>query len=392
MTKMSIISVNSNFTGLEEGDWDSYSSNMNLTIYSLNNEAFLRELPALLYMAILLSIGLPGNISIIVIFRTHYKRTIYRKFVVALAIVDTVACSASLPFEIIDIRFPYTFYVAEICKIFKTISCTVFLTSCFLIVGLSIDRYRHVCQPFKVQMSEKISTIICVSSCIIASLFAWPYYILSGIRKVDLMNNITGSDCFRIADEYKSTDYPFYHNAVLIFIFITATISMIIIYSLIGRAIYKQEQFRKKFRPESMGNNKIRKDMPTESTTISEGHSEQATTTERTDTNSIPNNRQSNRSNYRTKQKITKVACAISALFIMSFLPHLIVTILTAEIGDFDADSNSVASIILSITTRSVFLNSVGNPFVYGVFDKRFRRGLKKYICFCRPNIKKDDL
>ena len=317
---MSIISVNSNFTGLEEGDSDSYSSSMNISIHSLNNEAFMRELPALLYMAILLSIGVPGNISIIVIFLTHYKRSIYRKFVVALAVVDTVACSACLPFEIIDIRFPYTFYAAEICKIFKTLSCTVFLTSCFLIVGLSIDRYRHVCQPFKIQMSEKISTIICVSSCILALMLAWPYYILSGIRKVDLMNNITGSDCFRIADEYKSTDYPFYHNAVLIFIFITAAISMIIMYSLIGRAIYKQEQFRKKFRPESTDNNTVSKDMPTctESTSISERHSEQGATI---DKNSVPNNRQSNRSKNQKNQKITKVACAISVLFIMSFLP-----------------------------------------------------------------------
>ena len=325
-------------------------------------------------MAILIIIGLPGNLSVFVVFLRHYKQSTYRTFILALAFVDIVACSVCIPFDIIKTTLHYIFYVSQICKIFKGLASTVYLTSVFVIIGLSVDRYRHVCQLFKTQMSVKISRIICASSIILTLAFSWLSFYLSGIRYVHLKNNITGGDCFMIDENFKSTNYQVYHNAVHFSIFIVAIVSMIIMYILIGHTVYKQAKFRMKFHPTYKCNDTSTNDNSSESTAASRGNSSQPMQMVIQEANYL-------RKDHQSKQRVTKIAFAISVLFIMSFLPYLVVATLWTEEGEVIADSVSVTSSILSIVTRSVYMNSVGNMFVYGVLDKRFREFLKKDFC-----------
>ena len=82
-----------------------------------------------------------------------------------------------------------------------------------------------------------------------------------------------------------------------------------------------------------------------------------------------------------SKTKITKVAFAVSVLFVVSYLPHLILATLTAVKGSFVAAPGPVVSAVLPIVSRSTFINSVGNPFIYGIIDHRFRRIVKQMFC-----------
>ena len=351
---------------------NSYSSDEN--IHDLNREIIMWKLPALIYMAILIIIGLPGNLSVFVVFLRQHKHSTYRTFVLALAFIDIVACSVCMPFDIIETTLHYIFYVSEICKIFRGFAGTVYLTSGFIIIGLSVDRYRHVCHPFKTQMSVKISRIICVSSIIVALVFSLPSFFLYGIRQVNLKNNITGSDCSMINDDVKSTNYQFYNTAVKFSMFIMTIVSIIIMYILIGHTVYKQAHFRKKFCPTHECNDTQRKDNSGESTTLSGGNSSRPMPMAMKEANSLRNDRQS-------KERVTKIAFAISVLLILSFLPYFVIAALWKEEGDIIDESLSVTSSILAIFTRSVYMNSVGNPFVYGLLDKRFRKFLKTNFC-----------
>ena len=358
---------------------DDSISNLYSSIHDLNRQNVMWRLPALIYMAVLITIGLPGNIGVFVVFFRHYKQNTYRTFVLALAFVDIVACSVCIPFDIIETTLHYIFYVSEICKIFKGIASTVYFTSVFIIIGLSVDRYRHVCHPFKTQISVKISKIICASSIIVAPIFTWPSFFLSGIRHVDLKNNITGRDCFMINDDVKSTTFQFYNNTVKFSMFLISMVSIIIMYILIGHTVYKQAHFRKKFRPAHECNDTPKKDNSCESTTVSGGNSNRPFPMAMKETNYLRNDRQS-------KERVTKIAFAISALLILSFLPYFVLATLWKDEGDVIADSLSVTSSILSIVSRSVYMNSVGNPFVYGVLDKRFRGFLKTDFCRLKWN------
>ena len=360
-----------------------YSAYQNVTIHDLNHEEVMRRLPSLIYMAVLAMVGLPGNLSVLIVFLKHYKESTYRTFIVALASVDLVACAVCMPFEIIETIFQYTFYAVGICKVFRTLNIIVSVSSIFILMGLSVDRFRHVCQPLKIQMSVKVSRIVCIASIALAVFVAWPQFFLSGIRHVRLRDNITGIDC-SLSDEYKSTKYPFYHNAVMFLIFIVCIVSLIIMYALIGRKIFQHSRFRKTFRPSFISSSSTSN--KTSSTSFS-GSSKQSHRTDHIplgqakstlNNNPTPRSHHSPSNDNKSKQKITKVAFAVSVLFILSYLPYLILTTMTAVRGRFVAKPGPIVSAVLPIVTRSVFINSVGNPFIYGILDQRFRRYVKQ--------------
>ena len=361
-----------------------YPGNASVTIHDLNNEEVMRRLPSLIYIAILILVGFPGNLSVLVVFLKHYKRSTYRTFIVALASVDTVACSVCMPFEIIETRFQYTFHVVEMCKIFRTVAVVISLTSIFILVGLSADRYRRLCRPLKIQMSVKVSKLVCFASVPLAVSLAWSHFLLSGIRHVNLRNNITGVDC-SLSDEYKSTKYSFYHNAVLFAIFIISICSLIAMYILIGRKIFQHVRIRETFRPTFSSTTRNKTSSIFHAESIEEAKSPEPTSPSQQPTfTSIAHKRNStlvgNHSD-NSKTKITRVAFAVSVLFVVSYLPHLILATLTAVKGSFVAAHGPVVSAVLPIVSRSTFINSVGNPFIYGIIDHRFRRAVKQMFC-----------
>jgi hypothetical protein len=87
-----------------------------------------------------------------------------------------------------------------------------------------------------------------------------------------------------------------------------------------------------------------------------------------------------------TSRKLTKIALAISLAFILSYLPHLTISLLTALKGKFLLPPGPVVSAVLPIVTRSFAINNVVNPIIYGLMDKRFRDNcklmLKNALCF----------
>jgi hypothetical protein len=66
-----------------------------------------------------------------------------------------------------------------------------------------------------------------------------------------------------------------------------------------------------------------------------------------------------------TSKKLTKIALAISLAFILSYLPHLTISLLTALKGKFLFPPGPVVSAVLPIVTRSFAINNVINPIVY---------------------------
>lgn len=85
-------------------------------------------------------------------------------------------------------------------------------------------------------------------------------------------------------------------------------------------------------------------------------------------------------------KKLTKIAFAVSLAFILSYLPHLTISLLTALKGKFLFPPGPIVSAVLPIVTRSFAINNVVNPIIYAFIDRRFRDGyrfiFKKMVCF----------
>ncbi|KAH3799195.1 hypothetical protein DPMN_152801 [Dreissena polymorpha] len=99
------------------------------------------------------------------------------------------------------------------------------------------------------------------------------------------------------------------------------------------------------------------------------------------------NEQQSGDSNTRRRKsleikstKYTMIMIVITAIFIISFLPHLVLIILDEFLTFHKTTGSQVA---FQFGVRSYFLNSAINPLVYGFFNPKFRLFYSSKLCRC---------
>ena len=87
------------------------------------------------------------------------------------------------------------------------------------------------------------------------------------------------------------------------------------------------------------------------------------------------------------ERKITVVLFTITVLFIVSFLPYLIILILYSADESYEANMTNTQHIVYLIGLRLYLLNNVSNPFLYSSFDSKFRKHLTDIYSFLRALI-----
>ena len=394
------LSYNTNFS-LTDTTVMSYS---NKTLQEYNDEEANRRLIPVIYLGLLMLIGIPGNLIVLIVYPSRFPRSTHRMFITGLAVADILVCVVTLPFEITEMRFQYTFYNSWCCKFFRACNNLFALSSIFILMGLSGDRYRRVCTPLKVQMTSRHATIYIIFCVVLAVIFSWPNFFISGIRLVNLGNNVTGYDC-SLSDQFAKTKYPTLYGGTLFLVFIICMISLIVLYSLIGRQILKHFQFRRKFSRSStskstsstpvsndsqklMPTNKAEQEYNNEVFIDNKPKETQEMLTRKSHRKSSKHHSTKNQSvkEDAASKKLTKIAFAISLAFILSYLPHLTLSLLTALKGKFLFPPGPVVSAVLPILTRSFAINNVVNPIIYGLMDKRFgdncKLMFKNALCF----------
>lgn len=376
----------------------------NKTLQEYNDEEANRRLIPVIYLGLLMLIGIPGNLIVLIVYPSRFPKTTHRMFITGLAVADILVCVVTLPFEITEMRLQYTFYNSWCCKFFRACNTLFALSSIFILMGLSGDRFRRVCTPLKVQMTSRHATIYIMFCVVLAVIFSWPNFFISGIRLVNLGNNVTGYDC-SLSDQFAKTKYPTLYGGTLFLVFIICMISLIVLYSLIGRQILKHFQFRRRFSRSStskstsstpvsndsrklMSTNKAEQEYNNEVFIDNKPKETQEMLTRKSHRKSSKHHstkRQSVKEDA-TSKKLTKIALAISLAFILSYLPHLTISLLTALKGKFLLPPGPVVSAVLPIVTRSFVINNVVNPIIYGLMDKRFRDNcklmFKNALCF----------
>ncbi|CAC5389895.1 unnamed protein product [Mytilus coruscus] len=328
--------ANYNLTNITDLDF-------NKTLQDYNDEEALRRLAPMIYLLLLMLIGIPGNVLVLVVYPIRFQKSTHRTFIIGLALSDLFVCAVTLPFEITEMRFQYTFYNMWACKFFRACNNLFALSSIFILMGLSSDRYRRVFTPLKLQMTSHHATIFIVFSVCLSFLFSWPNFFISGIRHVKLGEfNITGFDC-SLSDQFAKTIYPTVYGGTLFLIFIICMVSLIVIYSLIGRKLCAHIQFRRTFSNVSSSKStsdtslhnerhKINTSQQYENEVFEEKkqNSEKKLISKQKSTNK---DRQNQQKEDMASKKLTKIAFAVSLAFILSYLPHLTISLLTALKG-----------------------------------------------------------
>ena len=351
----------------------------------------LRRLPIVIFLGILLTVGLPGNICVLVIFVKHYKENafrIYRIFIVTLAIFDTIACSICIPFEILDLVFVLTFYNEAACKIFRTLELFVTMATVFVTFNLTLFRYLRVCQYKKPQMTEKIAKILCGVSLPLCIVLASPFSQYTGITEIDLPQNITGYDCY-ISEDFTGSNLDFFKviGAILGASYMLAMAGIVIMYILIGKKLYKRASANKRQHQitsssdEEKTNDDLNDKICDDSSAI-ENYVEN--NTELYHINNTPkfgqqNSKDSGKSREEiefdnTRKRLTGISFAVSFLFIVSYLPILVpLAVAMQKYNASPEDAYEFAPFVPTFLLRVIWVSNIGNPIIYLLFDVKYR-------------------
>lgn len=354
------------------------------TLDDFNDEESLRRLVPLVYLGVTMITGVIGNSIVLIVYPLRFPRNTHRTFTIGLSVADLLVCLIAIPFEIVEMRFQYTFYNKIACKIVRSISYWFTLVSMFVLLGMSYEKYRRICWPMKKQMTVKDCRVYIISVFTIALLFAWPNLLLTGIRKVKLGDNLTGYDC-SLSDKYAHTAFPIIAESTLLVVSVILIGIIILLYSLIGRTILIQYRFRKHFHNSSTNSAINSNGQSCNIFTLTDGS--KAKRDNHAGTSSKKRSKSVTKDPQRSIRKLTKIAFVVSVVCILSFLPHLIVSLLTAIKGKFLFKPGPIVSAILPILARSFIINNCVNPIIYGFMDRRFRKNSKLLfmkVLFCR--------
>ncbi|XP_067664545.1 G-protein coupled receptor 84-like [Haliotis asinina] len=374
-----------------------------IILQSLNHKKSILLAPAIAYTVVLMTIGVIGNPIAIFIYAFRWPRTTTKCFLLCLAVLDLCNCLITMPTEIALMVNFYYFNNSVICKISRFTTYTMNNASVFVLLVVAIDRFIRICLPHDQPISIRGSKIACGVSVIVGVGVSWPALVIYGRKNVDIPIPggpvITGVMC-QVEQKYSTTPYPLAFMIYLWVAFCVIAVVMAAIYIMIGREIIKRKRMKKQRGATTSSHlKKLRNESASitnnDSTATSPLTSPPCTfpTSPTTPPTSIPSNDSTNSaatllkgrlpalSTFKLSKgklrpgKTTVMLFAITMVYILSFLPFLIIGIIRLQIGArFYKNLSGPEEVAVNIFLRSYLVNNCANPIVYGLCNSQFRK------------------
>ncbi|XP_062603106.1 neuropeptide receptor npr-1-like [Saccostrea cucullata] len=341
--------------------------------------------PVVTYVAILMVVGFFGNIHVLVVFSTQFKKNSnYVIFVLSLAVIDFLMCSVHMPLEILDLLYPYDFYGSVTCKLFRSNQSILTLASIFILILIAVDRYRHVCHPMRNQwsvFSAKRMIKFCVFLAIIVSI---PVSFLFGLETVKVSENATKRICF--TENELGTEYvlPVIYILFLNFVFVCGLVVLLFTYISIGITTRRRAKVHMMLTSLMLPKNRVRlrashkkccciECFSCKKLSSGKHHSLQSIDHKRLYQTLSRQRTVFGRPTSQDNKKATKVLFCVTVIFIISYLPYVTLGLLLTLGHDLQNFLGDPGIVVYRLSVRLLLINHVCNCFVYGIFDQRFK-------------------
>ncbi|ESP03372.1 hypothetical protein LOTGIDRAFT_237684 [Lottia gigantea] len=393
----------------------------------------------IIYVAVMMVIGLIGNILVVYVYGFRWQRTPIKCFITTLAVFDLINCTITMPTEIAILVNFFSFDAHIFCKISRFSTFWMNNSSVVLLFAIAIDRFIKICMPNKKSFDYHKAKVTCTVSTIIGIVVSWPALVVYGNKTFPLPPNgqFMATQC-SVADGLEKTTFPIGFYVYLWVAFLAIALVMIILYALIGAKIWMQKSKGDKRKnslkaslrstgSNSQANDKeisvisVKKLADVEKTNSMElsddAFDDNATSSSdeqkkvqvqtpvkmpekkepRTSTSKSPLKSLStfSRSISISKSglqagKATMMLFVITMVYILSFLPFLIVSILLTTRGPMWYIAMSPNSqMLVQLFMRSYLISNTGNAIVYGFGNQKFRGECRKaFKRMCRRNIR----
>ena len=357
-----------------------------------------------------------------------------RVFLFFLAWMDLINCLITIPTEVYQMSNLYYFPNGDFCRLSRFLTYFINNTTSAVFLAIAIDRYIRICHPHHRAISIRGAKVACAVSMCIGAGVSWPVLVLYGRKDIKLPLSphtvVSGAIC-AVKNEYEKTNYSLAFFVYLCVAVSACSLILAGLYIPIGKVMLQRRRAnkrRKKKRmemeeaaaqgaavllPHQKNNNTEAGEQGTAINGRGDGSAggchrdtcqvyHQTNLAPDANTNgevsvalmSVEDNpssetpqclkaihsaRNSIRHGRIRPPKSTMMLFAITAVFVCSFLPFLVIMIIRWHRGAmFYPSLSSTEQILVNVFSRSYLVNNCTNPIVYGMCNSQFRYQVRK--------------
>ncbi|XP_061166727.1 cholecystokinin receptor-like [Saccostrea echinata] len=352
--------------------------------------------------SVLFTVGTFGNLFIIFIY--NFKMKGYkddRYFIPILAVVDMLACAFSTWFALKVNIFPVMFPDDVLCKCLLYVNYLATQSSIFLLVVISIQRFLKICRPFQKQMTLYWKRFSLVTISLVTTIILIPELIFYGRVPVKSAKyNVTGYICGPIRQPESMATGLISFTAAAMSVSVISIAVIVIIYLYILKHLIRQTRVRKLNHCRSFsrseasdvpvpGEDKDQSESPPTKRQEINGNREKDKEVKLPNYNSlqvptdVPKLKRSSGSKIKlSTRRLTFMFMTISLTNVVSNIPTIVYVILC--VNDPEAwfrNPYGFLQQLFQFMRAMRVVNHAMNPFLYGLFDGRFRDEIRKLCC-----------
>ncbi|VDI73971.1 cholecystokinin A receptor [Mytilus galloprovincialis] len=354
----------------------------NLTVWEWNDEIIVSLTPNIVVLCVYLFVGIFGNVLVLLVYGCQMKNTSdERCFIPILAACDLIATLCLGSFAIYNSINQVTYSNYVVCKITTFFNgLATFLPTCVLLI-IAIQRYVKICTTINHSTTLFFKRVSIVLANLCSVLVTLP---LSFVAKLIPIHSsryqITGIRC-GTSSKGNNLARNIYFIVVGFFVVFTVTAFIVlyarIAYTIFGHLKKRRHQNNKKGKEANIEENSVENNKETEEDlTIGDfqrnSHKRKCNGKIHTATISKTESVRRKRNRAMT-HKMAIMFFVITLVFCISYLPKIIVIIMSGIYKDFvEKLSNPERSAVLFVYDMQI-INNIVNPFIYAFMDTKFR-------------------
>ncbi|KAL3888143.1 hypothetical protein ACJMK2_000523 [Sinanodonta woodiana] len=234
----------------------------------LNDHMVNAIIPTIAYVAVLMILGVVGNVCSLYFYGFKCKQKPNIVFIVVLAAADLCMCLLSMPMEIADMAMFYVFTNVPACKSLRFLTHSISMFSVLILLVIALERRRGICSPYKRKLSLVQAKLACAINASIALFLSWPMVIFYDVIHVNITHfefvQVEVSDC-TVRKDSSLQIYLYVINCLYIFGFVVIATIITVCYCCIGYTVLQHRTLQRHVQSFQMVSNYIAR--PSSSTT-----------------------------------------------------------------------------------------------------------------------------
>uniref|UniRef100_A0A0B7BLC5 G-protein coupled receptors family 1 profile domain-containing protein n=1 Tax=Arion vulgaris TaxID=1028688 RepID=A0A0B7BLC5_9EUPU len=385
--------VDINVSGVANGNSTHAASNQvdSETLYHDNNITSTTNprLVAGVVVMLFLILSLLGNSVVFYVYRFRFKPSVFSFYVTVLASLNITTALTTMIIDIIIKMRPLdenVLHLPSMCKITHFQVYSQSLISGSVLTLIAYQRYRKICHPLQQGLKLRTARRVLIVISVVCIIFTLPTFMFNGsqVVQVKAYNRISNVTICRYDKDYEGTNFPIIFSSCLLCAFVLVLFLLIIFYVMVAKAVRKFER-RNSTLSSRAATSPVDIDMinKEQGFNVSDNENKQRRETYGRSQQPRESISSSGASTDGITRQMYRVFTIITVIFIVSYLPHLIVLILNKILEIDNKVLTFTEQLLLDLAYSCAYISTVANPIVYGFQNMEFREHLR-HMLKCR--------